>query len=69
MRRDGDVTKLKPSPTETDDQVSALLRRYQCTVPFHTVRTRFLCNIANPRHSGVAPGDGFSVVRRRTPGV
>jgi hypothetical protein len=48
MRRDGDVTKLKPSPTGTDDQVRALLRRYHCTVPFHTVRTRFLGNIATP---------------------
>jgi hypothetical protein len=34
-------------PTATDAQVRALLERYQCPVPFHAVRTRFLGNIAS----------------------
>jgi hypothetical protein len=38
-----------PAPLiATDDQVRALLERYQCLVPFHEVRTRFLGNIATP---------------------
>jgi hypothetical protein len=39
-----------PAPTKlvSDDQVRALLDRYQCPVPFHAVRTRFLGNIASP---------------------
>ncbi len=48
MRRNVDVAKPKPPPTATDDEVRALLRRYQCPVPFHAVRTRFLGNIATP---------------------
>ena len=32
----------------SDDEVTALLDRYQCPVPFHAVRTRFLGDIANP---------------------
>jgi hypothetical protein len=32
----------------SDDEVSALLDRYLCLVPFHAVRTRFLGNIASP---------------------
>lgn len=32
----------------SDDAVAALLERYQCPVPFHEVRTRFLGNIASP---------------------
>ena len=35
-------------PTATDDQVRALLKRYNCPVPFHGVRTWFLGNIATP---------------------
>lgn len=31
-----------------DDKVVALLERWQCPVPFHEVRTRFLGNIASP---------------------
>jgi hypothetical protein len=42
------VAKSKPLPPATDDEVRALLRRYQCPVPFHAVRTRFLGNIATP---------------------
>jgi hypothetical protein len=42
------VAKTKPPPAATDDEVRALLRRYQCPVPFHAVRTRFLGNIATP---------------------
>ena len=34
--------------TATDDEVRALLKRYNCPVPFHEVRTRFLGNIATP---------------------
>jgi hypothetical protein len=37
----------KPA-TATDAQVRALLERYQCPVPFHAVRTRFLGTIASP---------------------
>ena len=48
MRRNVDVAKPKPPPTATDDEVRILLRRYQCPVPFHAVRTRFLGNIATP---------------------
>jgi hypothetical protein len=35
-------------PTATDEQIRALLERYQCPVPFHEVRTRFLGNITSP---------------------
>jgi hypothetical protein len=38
----------KPLRAATDEEVRALLRRYQCLVPFHAVRTRFLGNIATP---------------------
>jgi len=48
MRRNVDVAKPKPPPTATDDEVRILLQRYQCPVPFHAVRTRFLGNIATP---------------------
>jgi len=34
--------------TATNDEVRALLIRYNCPVPFHVVRTRFLGNIASP---------------------
>ena len=42
------MAKPKLPPTASDDQVRALLERYQCPVPFHAVRTRFLGNIATP---------------------
>jgi hypothetical protein len=42
------MTKPKLPPTPTDDEVRTLLVRYQCPVPFHAVRTRFLGNIATP---------------------
>ena len=42
------MAKPKPPPTATDDEVRVLLQRYQCPVPFHAVRTRFLGNIATP---------------------
>jgi len=42
------MPKPKLPPTPTDDEVRALLVRYQCPVPFHAVRTRFLGNIATP---------------------
>lgn len=38
----------------SDEEVRALLDRYQCPVPFHEVRTRFLGNIATPA-TGVSP--------------
>ena len=37
-----------PATAVSDDEVRALLDRYQCPVPFHAVRTRFLGNIASP---------------------
>ena len=40
-------TRANP-PLATDEQVRALLERYNCPVPFHEVRTRFLGNIASP---------------------
>src|ERR1019366_2285972 len=36
-----------PTPV-SDEQVRTLLERYNCPVPFHEVRTRFLGNIATP---------------------
>jgi len=40
----------KPSApaTASDDDARALLKRYNCPVPFHEVRTRFLGSIATP---------------------
>jgi hypothetical protein len=43
-------TRASPPPA-TDEQVRALLEKYQCPVPFHEVRTRFLGNIASPNVS------------------
>jgi hypothetical protein len=40
-------TRANPSPA-SDERVCALLERYECPVPFHEVRTRFLGNIASP---------------------
>jgi hypothetical protein len=40
-------THVNPPPA-TDEQVRALLEKYQCPVPFHEIRTRFLGNIASP---------------------
>lgn len=42
------MAKPKSSPTATDAQVRVLLQRYNCPVPFHAVRTRFLGTIASP---------------------
>lgn len=41
-------------PIASDEQVSTLLARYNCPVPFHEVRTRFLGGIASPT-IGVSP--------------
>ncbi len=40
--------KIPLPPTATDEEVRAILKRYDCQVPFHEVRTRFLGNIATP---------------------
>lgn len=37
-----------PLSDASDEQVRALLDRYECPVAFHEVRTRFLGNIASP---------------------
>jgi hypothetical protein len=37
-----------PLKAGSDVEVQALLNRYQCPVPFHAVRTRFLGDIASP---------------------
>ena len=42
------MAKRTISPTASDDEVRAFLERYDCPVPFHAVRTRFLGNIASP---------------------
>jgi hypothetical protein len=42
--------QIDPTRT-TDQQVRALLEHYNCPVPFHEVRTRFLGNIATPAMS------------------
>ena len=55
------MAKPKPPPAATDDEVRALLRRYQCPVPFHAVRTRFLGNIATPAMQ-VAPMETVSAL-------
>src|SRR3984893_1387547 len=41
-------TSKPPIKAVSDDEVRALLDRYRCPVPFHSVRTRFLGNIASP---------------------
>lgn len=46
------MAKRTTPPTESDDEVRALLDRYHCPVPFHAVRTRFLGNIASPDMQG-----------------
>jgi hypothetical protein len=40
-------THVNPPPAP-DEQARALLEKYQCPVPFHEVRTRFLGNIVSP---------------------
>ena len=40
--------KLHVPPIASDEEARALLARYNCPVPFHEVRTRFLGNIATP---------------------
>jgi hypothetical protein len=42
------MAKPRLPSSATDDEVRALLARYQCPIPFHAVRTRFLGNIATP---------------------
>jgi len=42
-----------PTPV-SDEQVRTLLEQYNCPVPFHEVRTRFLGNIATPVMSASA---------------
>jgi len=44
-------TSALPVKPVSDDEVRALLQRYECPVPFHEVRTRFLGNIASPAMS------------------
>jgi hypothetical protein len=44
-------TNALPVKPVSDDEVRALLQRYECPVPFHEVRTRFLGNIASPAMS------------------
>jgi hypothetical protein len=39
---------VSPAKPASDDEIHSLLDRYQCPVPFHVVRTRFLGNIASP---------------------
>jgi hypothetical protein len=48
------VAKPPVAPTATDQEVRALLERYDCPVSFHEVRTRILGNIASPA-MGVSP--------------
>ena len=42
------MAKPTKSPDGNDKDVTALLERYGCPVPFHAVRTRFMGNIASP---------------------
>ena len=42
------MAKGSPRPRVDSAQVKELLRRYECPVPYHEVRTRFLGNIASP---------------------
>src|ERR1700712_5246729 len=42
------MAKPTKSPDGNDKDVTALLERYGCPVPFHAVRTRFMGNIALP---------------------
>ena len=42
------MTKAPSHPRVDSAQVKELLRRYECPVPYHEVRTRFLGNIASP---------------------
>lgn len=55
------MAKPKPPPAAIDEEIRALLRRYQCPVPFHAVRTRFLGNIATPAMQ-VAPMETVSAL-------
>jgi hypothetical protein len=41
------TTRSNPMLT-SDERVREVLERYNCPVPFHEVRTRFLGNIASP---------------------
>jgi hypothetical protein len=42
------MVKRTDPPPISDEALRALLQRYECPVPFHEVRTRFLGNIATP---------------------
>ena len=42
------MAKPKNPPTATDAEVRALLERFECPLPFHAVRSRFLGTIASP---------------------
>ena len=42
------MTRKAKSTAPGDAEVKRLLMRYQCPVPFHAVRTRFLGSIASP---------------------
>ena len=43
--------KQKKAKLPGDAVVKALIEKYDCPVPFHEVRTRFLGNIATPELS------------------
>lgn len=45
------MAKRTEPPTISDEEVRTLLQRYECPVPFHEVRARFLGNIATPVNS------------------
>ena len=51
-RGQSEVRAIKARKSTTtgpgDDEVRLLLDRYNCPIPFHEVRTRFLGNIASP---------------------
>jgi hypothetical protein len=53
VKTEDDVGRSSRPPVSAvdDGEVRALLMRYQCPVPFHAVRTRFLGNIASPMMS------------------
>ncbi len=55
------MAKRATPPPISDEAVRALLDRYQCPVPFHAVRTRFLGNIASPG-IGESPMKAVSVL-------
>ncbi|HVC60962.1 MAG TPA: hypothetical protein VND19_11465 [Acetobacteraceae bacterium] len=50
------MAKRTTPPTASDDQVRALLYRYNCPVPFHAVRTRWLGETEEDAASLLHPG-------------